>query len=247
MCVCVCVLDFVSFCCSQCVPIKGMLLQGQNCASNANPKNTFFDLWVSKFSPPCIGSATDSCSLKNAVKQPSCSKCLSLQLQSDSQSQESSSPSQLLLPCLEVHNYIEAKTLLFESFLDSKAPDFPVFIMIGTMSDNCCQLHRIWDEHRMCICSTCVSALALVRFQDVSLNRFLSPFLHQTVPLISFSYLSPCLHQTFPLISFASLSPCLHQTFPLISFSSLSPCLHQTFPLISFSSLSLSLSLYFLA
>jgi len=86
---------------------------------------------------PCIGiqiqiqiQHSDSCSLKNAVKQPSCSKCLSSQLQSDLQSQESSSPSQLLLPCLEVHNFTQAKTLLFESFLDSKAPDFPVFSMI---------------------------------------------------------------------------------------------------------------------
>ncbi len=101
MCVCVCVHK------------KGML-QGQKCTSNANRKNTIFDLWVSKFSLHC--SATDSCSLTNAVKQPSCSKMLKFTT-SDLQSEESSSsPSQLLLPCLEVHNYTEAKTLLFESF-----------------------------------------------------------------------------------------------------------------------------------
>jgi hypothetical protein len=86
---------------------KGML-QGKKCTSNANPKNTFFDLWVSKFSLHC--SATDSCSLKNAVKQPSCSKCLSSQLQI----------CKVRNHHLEVHNCAEAKILLFESFSTQK-------------------------------------------------------------------------------------------------------------------------------
>jgi hypothetical protein len=66
MCVCVCVLDFGSFCCSQCVPIKFIIAVGQEHiirafykAQNAHemqiPKtHLFFDLWVSNLNSPCI-------------------------------------------------------------------------------------------------------------------------------------------------------------------------------------------------